>query len=231
MFIEERHQAILDIISDNGSITTSEIQKKFAVSYDSAKRDLRILEEKGLLRRTHGGAIRAGELSIGKPRRKNSNRVSECAFDAARRGLDYVKSAGAVFIPGGEMGYALAELLSRDSGIKSLRVITNSPRNAEMLSENVNIRVIMLGGEIKNGEAGDSFAVSMLSRFRIDTAFIEAEHYSDSFGLSCDDGARCAFLEGVIAASRSVVLFLGDGAGSGDGAISVGTDGKIIAII
>lgn len=57
MFIEERHQAILDILAKHESITTSEIQEKFGVSYDSAKRDLRILEEKGLLKRTHGGAI------------------------------------------------------------------------------------------------------------------------------------------------------------------------------
>ena len=48
MFIEERHQAILDLLNEKGSITTTEIQEKFAVSYDSAKRDLRILEEKGL---------------------------------------------------------------------------------------------------------------------------------------------------------------------------------------
>ena len=57
MFIEERHQAILDLLAKNGSILNSEIQEKFDVSYDSAKRDLRILEEKGLLKRTHGGAI------------------------------------------------------------------------------------------------------------------------------------------------------------------------------
>ena len=49
MFIEERHQAILDLLEEKGSITTAEIQEMFGVSYDSAKRDLRILEEKGLL--------------------------------------------------------------------------------------------------------------------------------------------------------------------------------------
>ena len=43
MFIEERHQSILDIIKDNGRISISEIQEKFDVSVDSARRDLRIL--------------------------------------------------------------------------------------------------------------------------------------------------------------------------------------------
>ena len=54
MYIEERHQAILEWLKQNGSISTLDIQEKFAVSYESAKRDLRILEEKGLLKRTHG---------------------------------------------------------------------------------------------------------------------------------------------------------------------------------
>jgi len=54
MFIEERHKAILDIIHQNGRISIGEIQDKFEVSVDSARRDLRLLEERGLLKRTHG---------------------------------------------------------------------------------------------------------------------------------------------------------------------------------
>ena len=60
MNIDERHRAILGLIAEKGSVSTAEIQRKFSVSYDSAKRDLRILEEKGLLKRTHGGAIAIG---------------------------------------------------------------------------------------------------------------------------------------------------------------------------
>ena len=51
MYIEERHRAILEWLSQHGSISNTDIQKNFDVSYDSAKRDLRILEEKGLLKR------------------------------------------------------------------------------------------------------------------------------------------------------------------------------------
>ena len=57
MFIEERHQKILEVLKQKQSITNQEIQEMFGISYDSAKRDLRLLEEQGLLKRTHGGAI------------------------------------------------------------------------------------------------------------------------------------------------------------------------------
>ena len=52
MFIEERHQEILKILSEKGRISNSEIHETFQISYDSAKRDLRLLEEQGLLKRT-----------------------------------------------------------------------------------------------------------------------------------------------------------------------------------
>ena len=42
MFIEERHQAILNWLQEKGSITVGDIQSQFGVGYDSAKRDLRI---------------------------------------------------------------------------------------------------------------------------------------------------------------------------------------------
>ena len=60
MFIEERHKKILEMLQKNKSITNQEIQDMFGISYDSAKRDLRLLEEQGMLKRTHGGAILRG---------------------------------------------------------------------------------------------------------------------------------------------------------------------------
>ena len=66
MLIEERHEAILSILSQKGSITNPDIQKEFGISYDSAKRDLRILEEKGLLKRTHGGALPVRQVIMQK---------------------------------------------------------------------------------------------------------------------------------------------------------------------
>ena len=45
------------MLQKNKSITNQEIQDMFGISYDSAKRDLRLLEEQGMLKRTHGGAI------------------------------------------------------------------------------------------------------------------------------------------------------------------------------
>ena len=60
MFMEERHQEISDTIKTNGKITIAEITAKYGISDESARRDLRILEQKGICKRTHGGAILLG---------------------------------------------------------------------------------------------------------------------------------------------------------------------------
>ncbi len=231
MYIEERHQAILDIIAATGSISTSTIQKKFSVSYDSAKRDLRILAEKGLLKRTHGGAIPVGELSVGKPRIVEREKISDWAYSSAKRAAALIKNGDSVFIPHGEVGYAISELLAEGNDFTTLRVITASAENAAILSRNDNIRVIMLGGELVGGVSQGGFAVSMLSRIKIDMAFICAEHYSEKFGLSCDDFVCCTFLEAVIGVSQKVTLFLPSSARKSDGAISVCPAERIDVII
>ena len=45
MYMEERHHEILKCLSEKGRISNADIQERFGISYDSAKRDLRILEE------------------------------------------------------------------------------------------------------------------------------------------------------------------------------------------
>ena len=67
MFMEERQQAILNIIKNEGRISIGTIQERFNVSVDTARRDLRILEEKKLLKRTRGGAISLPQIGQSSP--------------------------------------------------------------------------------------------------------------------------------------------------------------------
>ena len=71
MFIEERHQKISDTIKANGKITIAEITSKYGISDESARRDLRLLEQKGICKRTHGGAISIGQMSVRPPVDRN----------------------------------------------------------------------------------------------------------------------------------------------------------------
>ncbi len=204
MFIEERHAAILDILAEKGSVTTADIQARFGISYDSAKRDLRLLEEAGKLRRTHGGAIPLGELNTSTVRRST---VPDASGDEYTRIAEYavslIKEGELIFLPSGRMGETVAEKLPRALPI---RVVTGSITVAQMLRRRENVSVILVGGEVDGeGNCHDSFAADTLKRFRFDKAFLESDAVSADFGASVHGTELVAYLTSAVDSAKKVI--------------------------
>ncbi|MEG2520693.1 MAG: DeoR/GlpR family DNA-binding transcription regulator [Christensenellaceae bacterium] len=57
IFAEERKHLIVDLVNKNVKTTVINLCERFGVSPATIRNDLRELEEAGLLKRTHGGAI------------------------------------------------------------------------------------------------------------------------------------------------------------------------------
>ena len=247
MYIEERHQAILDIIFRKGSISTGEIQKKFGISYDSAKRDLRILEEKGLLRRTHGGAIPLSELTFNRAElstEKQESAEAPAVEAAVSKALSLIKEISTVFIPGGRFGAALCRELVHsfsdervplsDKSVPPdclLRVVTDSPECAVILSSCNRIKTVILGGRLSDGTVSDGFAVVMLTKLRFDLAFIEVPYFTEDFGISCNGGEEQTFLTALSDASRTVAAVFTEASGTGDAHVSVCSPEKVSVLL
>ena len=56
----ERRNKIVDMVNTQGSVLVLDLSNLFGISEVTIRADLRLLEEKGLLTRFHGGAARAG---------------------------------------------------------------------------------------------------------------------------------------------------------------------------
>jgi DeoR/GlpR family transcriptional regulator of sugar metabolism len=54
---ETRRREITEALRSNGAVTVAELEARFGVSPMTARRDLDELERRGVLRRTHGGAV------------------------------------------------------------------------------------------------------------------------------------------------------------------------------
>ena len=206
MFIEERHQAILDWLSEKGSISNAEIQEAFGVSYDSAKRDLRILEEKGLLKRTHGGALPVRQVALGRPDKmtiRDINGVRENYLEIAKKAVSMIRKNDVVYIPSATVGLFMVQNLPDDLRI---RVVTNSIVIAEELRKKDNISVIMLGGEMDDkGNCYDTIAVETIKRLRFDKCFITSACISASFGLSIQRTQAISFWNALIDSAKTTV--------------------------
>ena len=202
MFIEERHREILKRLNASGTITTAEIQRLFGIGYDSAKRDLRILEEKGLLKRTHGGAI-----SLSAPERKETLRIVKDErpdiVSIARYAVSLIKPDEVVFLPASPVGLQMVRGLP--DGL-SVRVVTNSLALAEEARQRQWTKVFMIGGELDDrGCATDSFATETIRRIRMAKSFITTAGVSAGFGLSVQKSVSVAFWNAVIGSSSAVI--------------------------
>jgi DeoR/GlpR family transcriptional regulator of sugar metabolism len=210
MFIEERHQAILKIIKDNGRISIGEIQEIFNVSVDSARRDLRILEEKGLLKRTHGGAIPLMQVGFMPPRTRNIKDMEVCEnYDAiAKKGAEFIKENDIVYLTSGSVGFLMLKYLPRDM---KYTLVVNSVTLADQLKLWDNVTVYIVGGKIRQHSTAclvDSFATSFIRNMHFDVSLMTAGGVDAKFGVSNGTDETATFQRAVIENTRKNILLM-----------------------
>lgn len=206
IFMEERHRMILEHLEQYGRIQLGEIQTRFLVSFDTARRDLRILEEKGLLKRTHGGALPIKQVGFSKPQKMTARDITEVKENyllIAKKAVSMIQDRDVIFIVSATVGHFMAQNLPKDIHIT---VVVNSIVIAEDLRQYDNLRVIVASGEMDDkGNFYDHFAIETMKRIRFDKCFITAACISSSFGLSIQRTAGVAFFHTVMDNSKTVI--------------------------
>src|SRR4051794_27551207 len=146
---EERRSLVAEMLQSAGAVTITDLQARFGVSPMTARRDLSILAERGVARRTHGGAIlpsiAAGEHSFRQRLRdapQAKARLAEAAFEMLSPGET-------VFLDASSSTYFVARLIA-ERGL-AVRVITNSLPVLQELSgaEQNDVEVVAIGGTFR----------------------------------------------------------------------------------
>ena len=210
MFIEERHQAILKTIQENGRISIGEIQERFEVSVDSARRDLRLLEERGLLKRTHGGAIPIQQVGFCPPRHRNLTdmEVWDNYAAIAKKGAEYIKENDVVYLTSGSLGFIMLKYLPRDI---RYTLVLNSVSLANELKYWDNVTVYITGGKMRMHSTTslvDSFATSFVKNMHFDVCLMTAGGCDATFGISNGTDETATFQRTVIDNSRLRILMM-----------------------
>src|SRR4051794_2128883 len=63
VYAEERQQAIADLVAQRGRLSVNALAAEYAVTTETVRRDLSVLERAGVVRRVHGGAVPAAALT------------------------------------------------------------------------------------------------------------------------------------------------------------------------
>ena len=203
LFIDERHEAILELLSQKGRITAGEIQERFGVSFDTARRDLRLLEERGKLKRTHGGALPIQQVGARKPAGVTCRDITEVRMnylEIARKAVSMIRQNDVVFITSATVGYFMTQNLPVDFPFTA---VTNSIIIAEELRKYSDVKVIMAGGEMDaKGNCYDAFSRNIISRLRFDKCFITSACISAEFGLSIQKSGGIDYWNTVLDSSK-----------------------------
>jgi DeoR family transcriptional regulator of aga operon len=210
-----RRAEIRALLAREGAAYISEIAAALGVSASTVRRDLDRLGEEGAVRRSHGGAVMV-ERTASEPLfadRRLHNRDGKARIGAYAAGL--LEPGQSVFFDSSTTVLCAAEALGRQPLERQhldLTGVTNDVAVACVLAETRGVRVVVPGGEVREGSFTllGSHTQGFLGKLHVDVALVGMHAVSGSVlsesGLSVVEAKRA-----IMGAARRVVLLVDHG--------------------
>ena len=207
-FADERHAEVLRLLTVDRRVESARLAQRFDVSAESVRKDLALLEERGLLRRVHGGAVPC-EPSRAEPLVADRDVRLAQKSSIARRALRFVPDGGSLLLDAGSTTLRLAEMLPADRG---LVVYTNSWPVGAALHER-GIDVVALGGRIRPVTMASVGLLTgqALATVNVDVAFLGTNALSFDRGLTTPDADEADVKHQMLAAASQRIFLVDSG--------------------
>jgi len=172
-----RQQKIYSLLKSRGSASVSELQELFGVSEMTIRRDLKTLDDEGIITRVHGGAaISSLSVETSFSDRVVVNRELKC--EIAKIAVSEIEQNDSVFIDGSTTCSELADILPENMNIT---VCTNSLEAIIKLRRKNGISILSLGGDLAgDGNTFDGLMTSEAAeKIVIDKCFISGASFAE----------------------------------------------------
>lgn len=148
MLSQERQEVILRHLQTNRSVRIADLSTILEVTRETIRKDLYEMEQKGLVRKVHGGAIlKKANLETKYVTRKTVNEQEKKAI--AKKAAELVEDGDTIYIDYGTTTLYFSREISNK---KDLTIITNSLPIAQELIDYSDFEVIIIGGNIRKNE-------------------------------------------------------------------------------
>ncbi len=202
MLAEERRFRISELLSRQRTVTASELIDILGVTAATVRRDLADLERKGLLVRSHGGAVSKSPSTNFQPSydtlgRTNREEKRAIAAEAAKLILD----GDTVFLEGST---TVSEIGPRLQHFNRLTVVTNSPLIICQLQRYPEIHAMCIGGDLQRNMfyLSGVWAQRSLSEIRVDKAFLGVSGIDPAYGMSTASHAEATIKKAIIKSAK-----------------------------
>ena len=210
MLPAERRARIVEALEEQNIVKVSTLSETLGVSEITIRRDLKLLDREGVLRRTHGGAVLKRH-----PAPRQQLEVAVAAEERTDQKLRIARAAAAMIEPRDTVflgsGSTVAAVLRYVDPALEARVVTHSLAAASE-AQGLNLELIFLGGLYRPGinAVEGTWTVDMIGSFHADKAFLGADGLDATAGLTTPYMAVAGIELAMIRRTRGEVVVLAD---------------------
>jgi DeoR family transcriptional regulator, fructose operon transcriptional repressor len=204
MSASQRHHAIVIRLTEDGFVSVSNLAELFSVSEMTIRRDLKDLQEQGLIQRTYGGAkaTESAFYEMSVQAKRSTFREEKERIGVAAAAL--IQNHETVLL---DSGTTIAQICPQ-LGDQRLKVITCALDVASELIRKDRIDLILIGGEVRKSTLNTvgPLADELLGNLRADKAFIGVEGVDIQGGFTVPDLANARTKRAMAAIAGEVIV-------------------------
>jgi len=203
----QRQTLILERVREQGGVRVTDLVRELGVSDMTVRRDLELLDERGLIEKVHGGAAAIDGSALFEP-----GFTAKSVLMEAEKGLIAASAASlvapgtAIAISAGTTTFALARRLT---DIPGLTVLTNSVPVADVLyKDGRSDQTVILSGGVRTPSDAlvGPFAVEVIRSLHVDSVFMGTHGMDSRSGLTTPNILEAETNRALIEAGRRLIV-------------------------
>lgn len=205
MNLAERHQFILSRIQRDQYINVVELCRELKVSSVTIRKDLKLLEDKNLLFRTHGGATVNNPYTVDRPVNEKEKIQSTEKNKIGAAAAKLLKENDSIVVASGTTLLYFARNIPQ--GL-SLTVVTSALNIALELMGEPSVEVIQLGGLLRKSSSSvmGAYAEQVLQDFYFNTLFLGVDGIDLDHGLTTTNAMEAHLNRKMISVAQKIVV-------------------------
>ncbi len=144
-----RRKKIIELLNENGSVQVQQLSNLFDISTVSIRKDLKFLDQRGVVTRTYGGAFLNSEnsetIESNIDLKEKLNVDSKCKI--AQAAADMICEGDSIILDSGTTTIRIAEQLHDK---ESITVITNDLGAINCIAKYSDVELLVLGGTLRH---------------------------------------------------------------------------------
>lgn len=203
--LAERHQFILSKLKREGKVNVLDLCHDLSVSSVTIRKDLKQLEDKHLLYRTHGGGTLSNPYTVDRPVNEKEKISAEEKMSIGVAAAKLIEPNDCIIIASGTTVLSLARNIKPQG---NLTVITAALNVATELNRYPEIEVLVLGGVLRksSSSATGMYAEKVLDDFSCSKLFLGVDGIDIDFGLTTTHVQEAQLNRKMIAASQKTIV-------------------------